>query len=82
MLSTALSALQVGLAVDQLTPAPWAWAWAFCRGLGAAVFLLVVFVLLVLVTIYVRLVVNEWAFALRARYGKKNPVRAVRETSR
>lgn len=75
-LSTALSALQVGLAVDQLVPAPaqaWAGAWAFCRGLGAAVFLLVVLVLLVLAAMYAWLVADEWVFALRARYGKKKP---------
>ena len=68
--SIILSAMQVELGVETLTNAQWIPFWYTSRWFVIVALACMAFVVLGLVSLLVGMIVDEWVFALRKRYGK------------
>ena len=75
ILSVILNAMQVELGVETLTDARWRPFWYFSRGFVIVALTCTAFLALGLVSLLVGMIVDEWVFALRKRYGKGGPRR-------
>ena len=71
LLSVALSAMQVEMAVEQVTDTPWKCLWTAYRWWAVVALLCIIGLALSLILLFVAMLLNELAFALRALWRSK-----------
>lgn len=72
ILSLILSAMQVELAAEQLLAVPWKVFWQICRWASVLSIAAIAAVALALASLLVGMIVDEWLFAFKDRWRKRN----------